>query len=109
MQPTAVCVVLVLLLPRTADAGQIYGSISEAGRAVAKTPVEIACEGIAAVKGSTSSDGSYRLDVPKQGRCTLTLPGYAGRPSSVVFSYSAPSRNDFELVKTKNAYELRRR
>lgn len=98
----------IILFPSVLHAGQVYGSITEAGRGVASAAIEINCGG-AVTTGATAADGSYRINVPQEGQCTLTLSGYAGRPSAVVFSYPNPSQYDFEVVRTSGNYQLRRR
>jgi hypothetical protein len=104
-----ICLTIALIFPAILSAGQIYGSISYAGKAVANAPIEIKCNG-AVVNGATAPDGSYRVNVPQQGQCTLTLTSYAGPPSAVVFSYPNPSLYNFELVgPTKGSYTLRRK
>ena len=99
----------VMLVPCALSAGQVYGSVTSSGSGVARAAVEIHC-GQATSSGSTAGDGSYRINVPQQGQCSLTLPGYSGRPSAVVFSYPNPSQYDFDLVRRPDgSYELRRR
>jgi hypothetical protein len=104
------CLGIALLFPAALYAGQIYGSVTSSGKAVARAAFEIRC-GQAVTPGTTAADGSYRINVPQQGQCTLTLTGYAGRPSAVVFSYPNPSQFDFELVgpDAGGNYTLRRR
>ena len=100
---------VILLFPALLHAGQIYGSVIWSGRGLPHAGIEINCGG-AVTPGSTSSDGSYRISVPQQGQCNLTLPGYSGPPSAVVFSYPNPSQYDFELVSLPGGrYELRKR
>lgn len=102
--------VLVLLVPAVLDAGQIYGTIVSEGQGVKGVNVEIQCGENAPVTGSTAADGSYRINVPQQGQCTLALPSYEGRPSAVIFSSPNPSLYNFELAKVADGkYELRRR
>jgi hypothetical protein len=104
-----ICLTITLLFPAILSPGQIYGSITYAGKALAKTPFEINCNG-AKTQDTTAADGSYRVNVPQQGQCTLTLTSYAGPPSAVVFSYPNPSLYNFELVgPTNGRYELRRK
>lgn len=91
------CLGLALLSPAALYAGQIFGSVTSGGHPVPRAAIEIRC-GQATTPGVTAPDGSYRINVPQQGQCTLTLTGYAGRPSAVVFSYPNPSQFDFELV-----------
>jgi hypothetical protein len=98
----------VVLLPSLLHAGQIFGSITSSGKGVANAPIAITCAG-AVTKGATSGDGSYRINVPQQGQCTLTLPGYGARASAVVFSYPNPRQYDFELVGANGSYQLRKR
>ena len=99
----------LLCFPLALHAGQVYGSVSDGGRPVAKAAVEVACAG-AVTPGVTADDGAYRINVPQQGQCTLALPGFAGRPSAVIFSYPNPTRYDFQLVKQPNgSYQLQRR
>jgi hypothetical protein len=98
----------IVLLPSLLHAGQIFGSVTTSGKGIANAAIEIACAG-AVTKGATSGDGSYRINVPQQGQCTLALPGYAGHPSTMVFSYPNPRQYDFELVSGKGTYQLRKR
>lgn len=103
------CLGMILLFPTLLYAGQIYGSVTSAGRGLSRAGIEINCGG-AITTGSTATDGSYRINVPQQGQCTFTLSGYAGPASAVVFSYPNPSQYDFELVRLSDGrYELRKR
>ena len=61
--------------------------------------IEIKCGSADAVTGATAADGAYRINVAQQGQCTLTLPGYAGRPSASIFSSPNPALYNFDLVK----------
>jgi hypothetical protein len=102
--------VLALLVPAVVYAGQIYGTIVSKGEAVKNAGIEIQCGKEAPATGSTSADGSYRINVQQQGQCTLSLPSYEGRPSAVVFSGPNPALYNFELTKLADGkYELRRR
>lgn len=101
--------VIGAVLAAAAQGGQVYGSLSEGGRAVSGADIAIECAG-KVTPGATAGDGSYRLHVPQQGRCTFTLTNRPGRPSAVVFSYPNPTQYDFELVRRGDGgYELRRR
>lgn len=103
------CLAMTLFFPAVLYAGQIYGSVTSGGKGVARANIEINCGG-EITKGVTAADGSYRINVPKQGQCSLTLPDYAGRPSAVIFSNPNPSPYNFELVRRADGnYELRRR
>jgi hypothetical protein len=102
--------VVILLVPAVLSAGQIYGTIVSEGKGVGGANVEIQCGKDAPASGSTSADGSYRINVQQQGQCTLSLPSYEGRPSAAIFSGPNPALYNFELTKLKDGkYELRRR
>jgi len=103
------CLAIVLIFPAVLYAGQIYGSVTSAGRGVARANIEITCSG-ATTTGATSADGSYRINVSQQGQCTLTLPDYSGRPSAVIYSNPNPASYSFELVRGADGnYKLRLR
>jgi hypothetical protein len=103
------CLAISLISPAVLCAGPIYGSVIAGGRGVARANIEINCNG-AITRGATADDGSYRINVPQQGQCALSLPDYAGRPSAVIFSNPNPAPFSFELVQRPDrSYELRRR
>ena len=104
------CVLLALCFPAVLDAGQVYGTIVSEGKGVQSANIEIKCGSADAVTGATAADGAYRINVAQQGQCTLTLPGYAGRPSASIFSSPNPALYNFDLVKLGDGkFELRRR
>src|SRR5215813_2463546 len=85
-----------MLLPACLKAGLIYGSVIKQGKAVPNTHIKIQCPGGSA-EGDTAGDGSYRIQVSAEGRCTLSLP-----------SYSKPAQYDLELVPSqRGSYDLR--
>src|SRR5690349_16887437 len=85
-------------LPAFLAAGQIYGSVTTGGRAVPRARIAVTCGG-AITPAATADDGSYRMNVPQQGRCTMEISSYPGRPSAAVFSYPNPTQYDFDLVR----------
>jgi len=102
--------VVALFVPAVVYAGQVYGTIVSEGKGVRDVNIEIQCGKDTPVTGPTAADGSYRINVPQQGQCTLALPSYQGRPSVVIFSGPNPSLYNFELSKLADGkYELRRR
>ena len=105
---SSLCVAIALLLPAVVYAGQIYGTIIMDGQGVKSAALEIQCGKDDPVKGTTAADGSYRVNVPQQGQCTLTLPSH-GKASAMIFSGPNPSAFNFELVKSGDKYELKRR
>ena len=92
------------------SAGQIYGTIVADGQPVKDTDIEIKCGEDAPLKGKTAADGAYRINVPQQGQCSLTLPTYAGKPSAMIFSTPNPALYNFTVVKdAEGKFELQRR
>ena len=107
---TYVCLAVALAIPSIAHAGQVYGTIVLDGKGLGGANVEITCGSDPAVKGTTAGDGAYRINVPQQGQCTLTLPSYEGSPSASIFSGPNPAAYNYELVKGANGkFELKRR
>jgi hypothetical protein len=106
---TYVCLAIAVAIPSVVHAGQVYGTIVMDGKGVGGANVEISCGSDAAVKGTTAADGAYRINVPQQGQCTLVLPDQTGKPSAMVFSSPNPALYNFELVRSGNGYELKRR
>ena len=91
------CLVFALLVPAVVSAGQIYGTIVFEGQGVKSAALEIQCGKDEPVKGATGTDGSYRINVPQQGQCSLTLPAYAGKPSALIFSTPNPALYNFSV------------
>jgi carboxypeptidase family protein len=93
------CLLFSFLFPVALYAGQIYGFIvKEDGTPLKGAEININCGG-APIRGTTAGDGTYRINVPQQGPCKLTLPSkeYGGASANVV-SYSNPSQYNFQLV-----------
>ena len=103
------CLFLGLTLFSSAlQAGEIYGSIIKEGKPVpAKSPIHITCGKNQPEEGRTGADGSYRINVSHEGKCTLELRSYSA--SAVVFSYRASSQYNFEIVSANGRNQLRRR
>jgi hypothetical protein len=104
----SVCFVAALFVPAVLYAGQVYGTIVMDGKGVGGAGIEIQCGADAPTTGTTGADGAYRINVPQQGQCTLTLPSH-GKASAMIFSGPNPSAFNFELVKSGDKYELKRR
>ena len=91
----------------TALAGEIYGTVKEAGKPVqAGTKVEVKC-----AKGSYSAEtdklGSYRLFVPEQGKCTLSVKSGDLSPQMAVHSFEDSARYNLVLEKKDGKPSLR--
>lgn len=91
----------------TAMAGEIYGTIKEGGKPVkAGTKVEVKC-----AKGSYGAEtdklGSYRLFVPEQGKCTLSVKSGDVAPQMAVHSFEDSARYNIVLEKKDGKPALR--
>src|SRR5437870_3651397 len=86
---------IALGLPLSLQAGQMYGSIVEGGRAVAGASIRVECPGAPGGGGVTAGDGTFRFNVAGEGRCTFILTQYGA--SAIVFSYPRPTQYDFEV------------
>lgn len=107
---TGLCFAFALSAWAVLSAGQIYGTIVADNQPVKDTDIEIKCGEEAPLKGKTAADGAYRINVPQEGQCSLTLPTYAGRPSATVFSTPNPALYNFAVVKDADGkFELKRR
>ena len=112
MRPLKAGLFLVFAFAASAvlSAGQIYGTIVADNQPVKDIDIEIKCGDEAPLKGKTAADGAYRINVPQQGQCSLTLPAYAGKPSATIFSTPNPTAYNFEVVKGADGkVELKRR
>jgi hypothetical protein len=104
------CVAFALSVSAVLSAGQIYGTIVAENQPVKDTDYEIKCGEDAPLKGKTAADGAYRINVPKEGQCSLTLPTYVGKPSASIFSTPNPTLYNFAVVKNaEGKFELKRR
>ena len=104
------CFAFALAASAVLSAGQIYGTIVADNQPVKDTDIEIKCGEEAPLKGKTAADGAYRINVPQEGQCALTLPTYEGKPSAAIFSTPNPALYNFALVKNaEGKFELKRR
>ena len=112
MKPLTVglCLVFALSAAAVLSAGPIYGTIVADGQPIKDTDIEIKCGDEAPAKGKTAADGAYRINVPQQGQCSLTLPTYTDKPSAMIFSTPNPALYNFTVVKdAEGKFALRRR
>ena len=103
---------IVTFCPAFLWAGPIYGNIFYKSAALRRASFSITCPGAASVSGSTLDDGSYRVAVPREGRCTLTVtsPSFQGAASGDVVSLPNAAEYNFAVVpKSGGGYELRRK
>ena len=91
----------------TALAGEFYGTIKEGGKPIkAAAKIEVKC-----AKGSYSAEtdklGSYRLFVPEQGKCALSVKSGDAAPQMTVHSFEDSARYNLVLEKKDGKPALR--
>ncbi len=99
------------LLPAGLSAGPVYGVILFNAQALRGASVRIDCPGARQpATGSTLDDGSYRVQVPQQGRCTFTVRTGGLQTQTEIVSLQDAAQYNFEVITTGgNRYELRRK
>jgi hypothetical protein len=100
---------LLLLLPVSAYAAQIFGSLKENGRPVpAGVKFEVFCGGKSYASGQTDGYGAYSINTAR-GKCTFQVYYKGDAPYVDVYSYDNAVRYDFDLVSQNGKYILWRK
>ena len=104
MRKVAIAVAVCMLWAAAARGAEIFGTISEGGKALpAGTVVKLDC-GAGSVSGVTDQFGSYSLKSQSSGDCSLTLTYKGSSASLKVTLYEKPSR--YDLVVRQEAGKL---
>ena len=99
--------VALVASPPAALAGEIYGTVAEGGKPVrAGTKIEVRCAG-GTYSTETGKDGAYRLFVPEQGKCTLTVKSGSASPSMTIHSFEDSARFVLSIEKADGKPVLR--
>jgi len=107
MKALMLSAVLLVLGPALATAGEIYGTIKEAGKPVTEgLKVEVTCAGTTAAT-VTDKFGAYRVFAQDEGKCTLALSIGDQKPSIEIHSFEDSARYNLLLEKKGDTYELR--
>lgn len=110
MPSRASSLLLLLLLPGLAAAGEIYGKITLGGSPVGEG-VEVAakCGATAYPPVQTDKTGSYHLVVNETGKCTLTITREGQSATLDVASYDDGAQADIVLEVKDGQLSARRR
>jgi hypothetical protein len=103
--------ILAFLLAGTSAAGaaEIHGTVSDAGKPVAKgVALKLDCGGSTA-QASTDEFGSYSLKIGATGECKLTVDYQGASGSLGVSVYDKPSRYDVAVSKDGGKLVLARK
>ena len=103
------CVLLILFTASAALAGEIYGTISEAGKPVsAGVKVEVTVAD-STYTGETDSFGTYHVYAKEKGKCTLTVHYKGQKPAASIFSYEKATRYDWTVETADDKLILKRK
>ena len=105
-----ICMVMALILAVTSSAlaGNVYGTITEDGKPVGGTKLEVAC-GENKHPAATDANGAFKLFVPDKGKCLLKVTYQGQTPSFEINSYDGSVQYDFILEKQGGQYTLKRK
>jgi hypothetical protein len=107
MRKTFLTMLCLAISCTSAMAGEIYGTVKEGGKPIkAGTKVEVKCP-----KGNYGAEtdklGSYRVFVPEQGKCTLSVKSGDVAPQMTVHSFEDSTRYNLLLEKKDGKPALR--
>jgi hypothetical protein len=101
---------LFLLFASPALAGEMYGTITEAGKPVGEgVVVEARCGQTSYPGVKTDKSGTYHLVVQEKGKCTLTVRHKSQTPTIEVASYDEGVQIDLVLEQKEGSYTLKRK
>lgn len=101
---------LLLLFAFPALAGEMYGTITEAGKPVGEgVMVEARCGQNTYPGVKTDKSGTFHLVVQEKGKCTLTVKHKSQAPTIEVASYDEGVQIDLVLEQKGGNYALRRK
>ena len=110
MKKLATSVVLLLVLPSLATAGEVYGKITSGGAAVGEgTEVSAKCGAKTYPAAKTDKTGSFHLVVAETGKCTLTLTQKGQSAAVEVVSYDEGAQADIVLETKDGKLSARRK
>ena len=99
-------------MPVIAAAGEIRGILTKEGQPVPAAQIQITV-GNDKYSSTTDKYGSYRVFVPEQGQCTVTVVSFTGtdgkHPSATVNSFDRSIQYDLTLETAGGKYTLKTR
>jgi len=104
-----IVVAFSLIMASAALAGEIFGTISEAGKPVpAGIKVEVTA-GDKTYTGETDKFGTYHVFAQDKGKCTLTVHYNDQKPAASIFSYEKATRYDWTVETIDSKLTLKRK
>jgi hypothetical protein len=109
MKTISLAIVLTIVITTSAMAGNVYGTITDAGKALGKgVKLEITC-GTNKYEGETDEKGGFKLFVKDEGKCVLKLSYQNQTPTVEVNSFEGSVQYDLILDKQGTQYTLKRK
>ncbi len=109
MKKIVTTLMLLLVLPTVAAAGEVYGKITSGGKAVGEgTEVSAKCGAKAYPAVKTDKTGSYHLVIGESGKCTLTVAKQGQSATVEIVSYDEGAQADL-VLETKDGKLTARR
>ena len=103
------CFVFILCLTSIAVAGEIFGTIVDAGKPVPEgTKIEVAIAG-KTFTGATDKLGTYHIFAAEKGKGSLTAYYRDQKPAVDVFSIEKANRYDFSVEIVDGKLTLKRK
>jgi hypothetical protein len=103
------CFMLVFWVTSAAIAGELYGTLTEAGKPIpagVKIEIVVAGKGVA---GETDKFGTYHIFTAEKGKGTLTANYKDQKPAAEIFSYEKATRYDWTVEVVDGKMVLKRR
>ena len=103
-----IAVLLITLIPPLASAGELFGSVSDGGHALANTKIELQIGG-KKYETTTDAQGSYRLFAEEKGKGQFFANVPPKPVSADVFSSDHAVRYDWNIESRDGQKTLRRK
>lgn len=99
---TLTFLVILFIATSAVYAGEIFGTIDDAGKPVAGVKIAVSVAG-KSFTGETDKDGTYHIFAAEKGKGTLTADYKGQKPAADIVSYEKSTRYDwtFEVVEGK--------
>jgi hypothetical protein len=103
------CFVFLCIAASVAMAGEIYGTLADAGKPVpAGVKIEIAVAG-KTFTGETDQFGAYKIFAAEKGKGTLTAYYKDQKPEASIFSFEKATRYDWTVEMADGKPVLKRK
>jgi len=103
------CFVFVMTMIPMALAGEIFGTITDAGKPVPEgTKIEVTIAG-KTFSGTTDKLGTYHVQSSERGKGTLTAYYKDQKPTAEIFSFERATRYDYTVETADGKLTLKRK